>query len=451
MFEPSEKQEQALLYLYDDQTNFVGYGGAAFGGKSYLLCHWICHMVHLYPGTGWGICRRELTTLKKTTLITLYKVFKEVGFIEGVHYRFNGQLNVFTFYNESQIFLIDLAYKPSDPLFTRLGGYELTGAAVDESAEVPADAIQILFTRLGRRLNHFYGLKKKLLETFNPAKNHVYNRYWKPFRDGTLKPTYQFIRALPTDNPAPEVTDYVQGILDNADQVTIQRLIYGNFEYDDDPDALCTYDALTDLFENHHVQPDEERAIITADVAMQGSDKFVVYVWHGWVVAAVYVFEKLGGQDVVEKLKEIKTRHQVWSSRIVYDADGVGSFIGSSGGFFKPAKPFHNNARALKKENYQNLKAQCGFRMAKRINARQVFINAQVQPGVKEIMLEDFGELKRRNADQDGKLQLKRKQDMITDLGRSPDFLDALIMREYFELLPAPQKRKTKTVRMKGY
>ena len=285
---PSKKQSEALAYLYDNTTNFIGYGGAAFGGKSYLLCTWIVHMSFAFPGTGWGIGRKELTTLKKTTLLTLYKVFQERDIIEGRDYKFNGQLNIFTFTRTgSQIFLIDMAYKPSDPLYNRFGGYELTGAAVDESAEVEEKAIEILYTRVGRRLNHRYGIPEKILETFNPAKNHIYNRYWKPYKNGTLKKTYAFVRALPTDNPSPEVESYVRGIKANADPVTVQRLIYGNFDYDDDPDSLCGYEALTDLFENSHV-PEGEQGFLTCDIAMQGSDKIVVFVWRGWGVVAVY-------------------------------------------------------------------------------------------------------------------------------------------------------------------
>ena len=36
-FTPSVKQDIAWGVLTDDKTHFVGYGGAAFGGKSYLF------------------------------------------------------------------------------------------------------------------------------------------------------------------------------------------------------------------------------------------------------------------------------------------------------------------------------------------------------------------------------------------------------------------------------
>ncbi|UOR07184.1 terminase family protein [Hymenobacter aerilatus] len=243
-FTPSKKQFDAYGYLTDDETEFIGYGGSAFSGKSYLLCYWLTIMCLAYPDTGWGLGRRELTNLKKTTLLTLFKVFAESDIKSERDYTYNQQLNIITFTNGSQIFLIDTAYKPSDPLYARFGGFELTGCAVDESAETAYSAIEILYTRCGRRRNHEYGIRRKMLETFNPDKGHVYKRYYRPHRDGIPKPRHIFIPALPADNPSPEVPDYIAGILATASKATIQRLINGNFEYDDVKGALWRWEML---------------------------------------------------------------------------------------------------------------------------------------------------------------------------------------------------------------
>lgn len=240
-FAPSKKQYAAYQYLTDNETEFIGYGGSAFSGKSYLLCYWLTIMCLAYPDTGWGMGRRELTNLKKTTLITLFKVFAESDIKADRDYNYNQQLNIITFTNGSQIFLIDTAYKPSDPLYARFGGFELTGCAIDESAETAYSAIEILYTRCGRRKNFEYGIRRKMLETFNPDKGHVYKRYYKPQKDGHPKLRHIFITALPGDNPSPEVPEYIAGILATASKATIQRLIHGNFEYDDVKGALWNW------------------------------------------------------------------------------------------------------------------------------------------------------------------------------------------------------------------
>lgn len=440
---PSEKQKEALSYLGDDITNFVGYGGAAFGGKSYLGCTWITHMAIEFPGTRWGLCRKELVTLKKTTLKTLFKVFGEMELEEGDDYKFNGQLNVITFKNGSEIVLIDMAYKPSDPLFTRFGGYELTGAFVDESNECEENAIMILFTRLGRCLNDQYNITVKLLETFNPQKNHVYNRYYKTWKDGVLPDNIAFIKALPTDNPSPEAAKYVETIVKNADTVTIERLINGNFEYDDDPTILIDYDSIVDSFTNKHVFNEHDKKYITADIAFHGSDLFVVFVWCGWTIIDCVAMSKSSGKEVENVLKSLALKHKVPQSQIIYDADGIGSFLK---GYLENARSFNNGAKAIEQKqkdmNYQNLKAQCYFLLAERINNAGVFIKDEVgnmkinSIFVRDHIISESPAIKKDNTG-DGKLRLISKEEMKKLIGHSPDFLDSMMMRVFFDLKPS--------------
>ena len=127
---PSEKQKLALHYLRDKETQYVGYGGAGFGGKSYLGCKWVTTMCVRFAGVGYAVARNVLVELKKTTLITLYEVFAEHDILEGRDYTFDGQLSIFTFTNGSQIFLMEIKFRPSDILFRRLGSFNLTGAFI---------------------------------------------------------------------------------------------------------------------------------------------------------------------------------------------------------------------------------------------------------------------------------------------------------------------------------
>ena len=427
-FKPSIKQSTALDYLMDKETLFIGYGGAAFSGKSYLLCYWLTIMCIAYPDTGWGLGRKELTTLKKTTLLTLFKVFDECNIKAGKDYNYNQQSSTITFYNKSQIFLIDMMNKPSDPLFTRFGGLELTGAAIDESAESTHNAIKILFTRLGRRNNNKHGISKKLLETFNPAKNHVYTRYYKPKMEGRELDGHRFVPALPKDNPSPEVEDYIRDIVATSDKTTIERLIRGNFEYDDDPDALCDFDKISDMWSNSFVEDGE--SFITADIALYGSDKFVLGIWSGWRLKEIITIDTMEADEVEAVIKKAAEKNKVPRSNIVYDADGLGSFLR---GYLRGAKPFHNGAKALNDENYQNLKTQCAYKLAERINNNEIFIGTDKN---KPEIIQEIEQLKKYRADVDGKNQILPKATVKELIGRSPDFSDMIMMRAYFEIAP---------------
>lgn len=436
---PSEKQKLALLYLYDKETNFVGYGGSGFSGKSYVLCRWITNMCLEYPGVGYGMARKTLIDLKKTTLLTLFKVFDECCIRDGRDYNYNGQLNTIEFFNGSTIFLIDLAYKPSDPLYTRLGGYELTGAGVDESVECPIEAINILYTRLGRRQNKKYGIASKLLETFNPAKNHVYRRYYKPWKEGTLKPTYQFVPALPSDNPSPETKEYVQGILDNSDRITIERLIYGNFEYDDDPAKLMEYDNIVNLFTNDFVGRDENGELkeanhfISCDPARFGADLTVIMVWEGYRVVKIESYAKTSIPDTVEYITILANKYSVPRSRIVVDSDGLGGGVSD----LLRCKDFQANRTPIdmkgKKQNYNNLKSQCYFRLAEMVNRSEIYIDC-TDTSVNDKIIEELEVVKQKDVDKDNKMGVIPKDKVKELIGRSPDYSDCMMFRMFLDL-----------------
>lgn len=431
-FEPSKKQGIALDHLFDDKTLFIGYGGSAFSGKSYLLCYWLTIMCIRYPETYWALGRKELVTLKKTTLLTLFKVFKECNIMPDVDYNYNQQSNAICFKNGSIIFLIDMAYKPSDPLYTRFGGLELTGSAIDESAENDYKAIEILFTRLGRKNNHKYGICKKVLETFNPAKNHVYTRYYKPYKEGIQIDEVKFIPALPQDNPSPEVHDYVQGIIKTADKVTIERLIYGNFEYDDDPTVLIQYESIINCFSNTFVESGNK--YITADIARYGRDKTVIGVWDGWRLIKIATIDKSGLDYVADEIRKLANQHQVPLLNIIVDEDGVGGGVKD----FLKCKGFVNNSSPLAQgnqvANFTNLKSQCYFGLADKINKNEVYF--AFDGTHKEKTIEELQYVKQAKFDSDGKKAVLRKEDVKEILGRSPDYSDMIMMRYYFELAP---------------
>ena len=429
----SKKQSIAWKLLFDKTTLFVGYGGGAFSGKSYLMCYWLTYMARMYPGTAWGLGRKELITLKKTTLVTLFKVFKEVGLVNEQHYNYNQQLNKITFDNGSTIYLIDTAYKPSDPLYERFGGLELTGAAIDESAETNIKAIDILFTRLGRCLNEQYGLTKKMLECFNSAKTHVYTRYYKPFKDNKETESKKFIHALPTDNPSPEVKSYVRDILLTGEESTIQRLIYGNFEYDDNPYALYAYDKICDIFTNSFVEGTGKR-YLSADIAYLGADVFVITIWNGLVIEKVIAIDKIDETAIGNKLIELAEQYRIPYSNIVYDADGLRKFTANSLKKLTASKPFTNNAQPLRGKNYKNLKTECAFKLKELIEAD--LIHCKDLEFRKQIMA-DLEQVNREPIDDEGKIKLESKKDYKKRTGRSLDFFDSVLMRMLFEIKPS--------------
>jgi len=426
----TEKQINALKLLKDDTTLFVGYGGSARSGKSLLECFWIIFECLAFPGVAYALARRELTVLKRTVLSTLFNVFSTYRLKRDEDYKYYEQKNFIKFTNGSEIYLIDMAYQPSDPLFTRFGGLELTGAAVDESNESVLDAIGTLFTRCGWRKNEEYGIKKKIFETFNPDHGHVYKRFYAPYRDDEETEYRKFIPALPADNPHPAAKEWIEDIIKENDKTRIQRLIYGNFDYDDNPDSLTDYDAINDLFANDKVKPEHTKYIST-DLAMSGRDRFVTVLWRGNVAEFIIDKIKATGKMIEKDLKKLIQSKGVYNSNVVSDADGLGNYLES---YIKNIKPFRGNKRATKSREYDNIKSECAWKLAEMINKRDIKIVC-TEKQEESIKQELSICLRRDNTDlDDQKKKLIKKPQMKRELGHSPDYFDVLLMKMIFHL-----------------
>ena len=147
------KQSTAWKYLMDGETSEVLYGGSAGGGKSMLGSVWLVTMCLQYEGIRTLLGRTVLSTLKQTSLNTLFEVMKMMGLKEDNHYKYNAQSNIITFFNKSEIILKDLESKPSDPNFDSLAGLELTCALLEECSQISYVAFQIVKSRLRYKLN----------------------------------------------------------------------------------------------------------------------------------------------------------------------------------------------------------------------------------------------------------------------------------------------------------
>lgn len=433
-FYMTDKQVRALKLLNDSSTTHVGYGGSARSGKSIIECTAIIFDCAAYPDIAWGLARMELTTLKRTVLLTMFNQLDFYGFEPVVgkltskhQFYYNQQLNKIGFFNKSDVFLIDSKYKPSDPLNTRFGGFELTRSAIDESNETDISVVNKLFERTGWRNNDKYSIKRKQFECFNPDKNHVYARFYIPYRDNTEKEHQKFIPALPSDNPNPAVKEWIADIVRTGDNATIERQIHGNFDYDDDPSKLCDYDAICDMFTNDHISGGVRR--ISADLAMQGRDRFVAGSWNGLICRVAVDMQKSTAKEIETRLKELKTVDGVGNTNMIADSDGLGAYLES---YIRNIKTFHGGKAAINKDDYGNIKDECAFKLGELINKREIKItcsNAQEELIKAELSIC----LKRDNVNTDKKRIIK-KDLMKEKLGHSPDYMDMLLMGMFFHI-----------------
>jgi hypothetical protein len=404
---------------------YVLYGGAAGGGKSFLGCAWLLMSCLQYPRTKYFIGRQTLKEIRGSTLPSFYKAFQIIGLPLDL-FKVNLQDNYILFNNESRIDLLNLDHQPTDPFYERFGSFEFTSGWIEEAGEVAFEAFDTLKARVGRHLNDQYNIPSKILITCNPKKNWLYERYYKPWRDNNTDGTFVFIPAKASDNTELDA-EYINNLYNISDNIKRERLLNGNWEYDADPNSLVEYDKITDIFTN---PPSTGRRYITADIANVGKDSTVIILWNQFTMEKIIQLNQSNTVEISGKIKELSILHNIPMSQILVDANGLGVGVKDT----LHCKGFINNSKPVGNEKYDMLKSQCAFKLAEMIN-RNIISCLPIDSKLQDKMITELTQLKQWKADDDRQIKLIPKEQMKRNIGRSPDFLDAMLMRMYFELV----------------
>ncbi|HEX5555084.1 MAG TPA: phage portal protein, partial [Chitinophagaceae bacterium] len=188
-------------------------------------------------------------------------------------------------------------------------------------------------------------------------------------------------------------------------------------------------------FANEHVEGG--KGYITADIARFGKDKTVVMIWNGWRVIDIVVMKHKKTTEVAQFILRQMRRYGIPKSQVVVDDDGVGGGVVDQVG----CKGFVNNSSPLPNpksqddENYRNLKTQCSYMMAALVNEKGLYVECD-DTEIREKLSEELEQVKKKDPDTDKKLEIVPKEVVKELLGRSPDYSDTLMMRQYFELKP---------------
>lgn len=233
--------------------------------------------------------------------------------------------------------------------------------------------------------------------------------------------------------------EYLANLLAQSEEEQL-RLLYGNWKHVTNDTEMYDFTAFKDMFGSLKSCKSGTK-YMTADIAMQGADKYIVIVWDGWEAIDIEIIDKTDGKMVLDSMNGMAQKHGVSNSRIIYDNDGVGSYLG---GFIPNGIPFHNNKAPLGggKRAYVNLKSQCYYTSAQMVNEGQISISDEVankrydeKMTVRERFFYERKAIRKAKPDMDNKLSTIRKDEMKPLIGgQSPDLMDCFMMRAYFKL-----------------
>lgn len=429
-----------LQALEDKEHNEIFIGGAAGGAKSFTICLWQILRRMKYPGSRGFIARAQLKSLKESTLLTFFEVCRKLNLTMGIDFNYNSMAGLIKFANGSEEYLRDLFFYPSDPEFVSLGSTEYTDGGIDEMAEITEQAYQIIRSRIRYKLDEF-GLIPKIAMGSNPCKTFIYREFYKKWTDGTLEPYKAYIPAKVYDNPfMPE--SYIEN-LKRLNTRNRERLLNGNWEYDDDPMKLFDYDKIIDMFT---LDAERGNKYCIIDMAGLGKDKTVVSLWEGFYITKMYMPEN---SLTAKEVDELLTTEKIPSSNCLIDEIGVGFGLVHElkVTYKRDVKGFVAGATPIKKEdekeidkvqhNFKNLRSQCWFTLANYVNGGLIGIYKNIPEKIKTLIIEDLEQMKQVNADKDTTLQVITKEEIKEKggLNRSTDCGDVLMQRMYFTFM----------------
>lgn len=229
LFKSFPKQEEFFEAVFSDKYDFILYGGAIRGGKTFAGLGAIILLCKVYPGSRWAIVRKDLPTLKRNTLPSFEKI-KPENFIKS----YNQDTQVVTCVNGSQIIFFSENYD-TDKELNRWKGLEVNGFLLEEINELQQQSFYKALERAGsyiipqskNNLNPKQP-KKLILATCNPTSNWVRDLFYYPYKRNELNTRWLYIPSRIFDNPhIPQ--DYIESLKD-LPRYEYEVFVLGNWD-----------------------------------------------------------------------------------------------------------------------------------------------------------------------------------------------------------------------------
>lgn len=284
----------------------------------------------------------------------------------------------------------------------------------------------------------------------NPGTNFTRTDFYKPYKDNTLEFYKQFIIAKVNDNPWVD-RGYIETLEQMPeDSITKQRLLYGNFDFDDNPNALFDYNTASQRFNMDYTG--DRTKYMTIDASRMGKDSTEIFLWQGLlrykkITIKIDIKKGMTEAEVKKEKDKMKIPNQVSIIEDIAISEGIDLInntivdeVGVGGGFVdmlgcigfignsSALSPYSAKYLSWKKRNYANLRTQAFYYLQRYWS--QIVVRASTEE--KEIILEELLTIKEKNIVDDTKLQIIKKDEMKSEIGRSPDKADSLSMRMWW-------------------
>jgi len=401
VYRPTDKQIQA----HTAGERFVLYGGAVGGGKSVWLCNEGLQLSLECSGNVGYLCRHELASLMRTTLLTLERYLP--GDIVAQHHQTE---NYYRLVNGSLIYYGGLG--DDQRAIDRLKSMELGWFGIDQAEETSESHFFLLASRLRLKAPN---VRYKGLMTANPAPGWVKHRFIEQKLDD-----HRFIPALPKDNPHLPA-DYESTLRELYPKELVQQLLEGDWDTIEAGMFLLRYGAIKSAVEREVEIDFNEPKVMGVDIAAEGIDESVAVIRQGNKVIWIETWSFANTMATTGKIITLIDRFK--PNVVNLDAIGIGKGVHDR---LDELKIVHNGVvvgeTANDKEHYVNIRAEMYFSLQKRFEEAEISIPDDLD------LIAQLSTI-RWDFESDKRLKLVSKKEMKTKYRvKSPDKADALAL-----------------------
>jgi hypothetical protein len=357
------KQTQAHRLALSGEKQFILFGGAIRGGKSWWMLLTFIALCSKYPKSRWVIIRKSLPVLKQNTFPTFQEIVNKG--LAGHIKEWNHETHTVTFVNGSQLIFMSEAYD-TDKELNRFKGLEINGAGIDEINECQEKTLDKLFERSGSWLHAQGKAPIIILATCNPSNNWVKKKVYEPWKENTLPTTWAYIPSKITDNPhLPQ--EYLESLRANMPPIDYAKFVEGDWDIVEKPENPFFYAYESDK----HTSTDavfnpEKNFIIAFDFNREPLAVTFQHVWRDQKGEHFHVFDELSvsNASIGKACDHIKAKYgdYLFNCEITGDSMGNRGDLGSreyasfyqqireelrlrSNQFKVPGNPTHANSR----------------------------------------------------------------------------------------------------------
>lgn len=418
------KQQQVIDAVNDPTIHTIVLIGAVGTGKTDIAAHAVISIAYQYPRTYWPAIRQNVSTARKTTLLSYLNMLDMMQLVEGEDWRLSetqGDLKIVFPHNKSVIPFIE-ADITKDRQGRKIKGINATGNHIDEADELHETMFITATSRRGRR-NEYHQPSLSLI-TMNPNDTHLKRLYYDPWVAGTLPADTRVIEFTLEDSWQTQAD--IDAMMRNP-RPWRERYLFNNWAYHDDADSLFKY-RYFDAALTSELDVNAPR-YIGYDVAWKVGDRSVQAIWYGNTLVDIQIVKdhdvEMTTHDQALKLIQFMTQNSVIADHTNVDAVGGGAgVVGTMASRGMKPQEFVSGASPTD-AGYDSLRSEVIWRFSQGLERGELKIYEGC-PFRNELISEAMA----HNHEQNGKVlsvESKKKIKARTG-GLSPDIFDAVVM-----------------------